>query len=80
MLLDTLLLSRWHTTQIEQEHEIYYDDYYTEKDAITKSLSPHKRNTWRLLLLLLPLIFLAGKRTHLLKISVMICINYLPAL
>ncbi|XP_023723329.1 uncharacterized protein LOC111873126 isoform X3 [Cryptotermes secundus] len=60
MLLDTLLLSRWRTTQIEQEHEIYYDDYYTEKDAVTKSLSSHKRNTWRLLLLLLPLIFLAG--------------------
>jgi hypothetical protein len=61
MLLDTWLLSRWHTTQIEQEHEIYNDYYYMEKDSITKSLSPHKHNTWRLLLLLLPLIFLAGK-------------------
>jgi hypothetical protein len=67
MMLDTLLLSRWHTTQIEQEHEIYYDDYYTEKETITKSLFPHKRNAWRLLLLLLPLIFLAGKWIHLLK-------------
>jgi hypothetical protein len=69
MRLDTLLLSRWHTTQVEQEHEMYYDDCYTETGAITRSLSSHKRTTWRLLLLLLPLIFLAGKWIHLLKIS-----------
>jgi hypothetical protein len=94
--LDTLLLSHWHTTQVERKHEIYYDDYYAERDDITKSLPSQKRNTWRLLLLLLPLIFLAGKWFHLLKISVhlwltswdpyfqiffwLICVSYISVL
>lgn len=62
MHLDTLLLSSWRTTRVEQEHELFYEqDDYTETDAVSKSFSSHKRNTWRLFLLLLPLIFLAGK-------------------
>ncbi|KAJ4444393.1 hypothetical protein ANN_06185 [Periplaneta americana] len=61
MQLDLLLLSSWHTSQVTQEHELYYeDDDYVETDAMSKSFSSRKRNTWRLLLLLLPLLFLAG--------------------
>ncbi|KDR24279.1 uncharacterized protein LOC110827610 isoform X2 [Zootermopsis nevadensis] len=61
MHLDTLLLSSWRTTRVEQEHELFYEqDDSTETDAVSKSFSSHKRNTWRLFLLLLPLIFLAG--------------------
>lgn len=60
--LDLLLLSRWHTRQVGQEHVVYYEeDNYTETDVISKSSSHQKHNKWRLLLLLLPLIFLAGK-------------------
>lgn len=91
MHLDTLLLSRWHTTRVEQEHDLFYEqDGYTETDAISRSFSSRKRNTWRLFLLLLPLIFLAGKWfLHICdsdlwfiiwKLLKCICVNYLPAL
>jgi heme A synthase len=70
MQLDTLLLSSWHTTQKEQEHGAYYEeDDYMEVDVSSKPVASQKRNTWRLLLLLLPLIFLAGKWYLLLKIA-----------
>ena len=61
MQLDTLLLSKWHTSQREHEHGAYFEkDGYMEVDVSSKSLSSRKHNT-RLLLLLLPLIFVAGK-------------------
>jgi len=61
MQLDTLLLSKWHTSEKEHVHGAYYEkDDYMEVDASPISLSSRKHNT-RLLLLLLPLIFLAGK-------------------
>jgi hypothetical protein len=61
MRLDTLLLSKWHTSQKEHVHGAYFEkDDYMEVDVSSKSLSSRKDNA-RLLLLLLPLIFLAGK-------------------
>jgi hypothetical protein len=61
MRWDTLLLSRWHTSRKEQEMGTYYEeDDYMEVDGSSMLMSSQKRNTW-LLLVLLPLIFLAGK-------------------
>lgn len=70
MQLDTLLLSRLHTSRKEQELETYCEeDDYMEVDGWSRLMSPQKRNTW-LLLLLLPLIFLAGKWYLLWKFAV----------
>jgi hypothetical protein len=61
MQLDTLLLSKFHTSQKEHEHGAYFEkDDYMEVAGSSKLLSSRKHNT-RLFLLLLPLIFLAGK-------------------
>jgi hypothetical protein len=69
MQLDTLLLSSWHTTRQEEEHGAYHEkDYYMEVDVSPRSLSSQKHNTW-LLLLLLPLIFLAGRWYLLWKVA-----------
>ncbi|PSN30516.1 hypothetical protein C0J52_17659 [Blattella germanica] len=60
MQLDLMLLSSCHSTQIDQENEMYYEDEFAETETMSKTASPHKHRSWRLLLLLLPLLFLAG--------------------
>ena len=57
MHLDLLFLSRWHSTQIDHEQE----EDYTETDNMLKVTETRKPKLWRLFLLLLPLLFLAGK-------------------
>jgi len=72
MQLDTLLLSKWHTSQKEREHGAYFEkDDYMEVDVSSKLLSTRKQKT-RLLLLLLPLIFLAGKWYQLWKCAALL--------